>query len=172
MNLHINARLTLKCLVALVGAVIKKGLTLERAAARFRGSERTAAKWLGRFRREGMAGLQDRSSWSHRHRKTTAGAQVVVVLALHQMRLPGFHIAKCSKLSRTTVSRIFTRPYSPCFNGKAERFIQTSLRKWAYAAVYQNSAHRQQHLQPWLHSYTRHRPHTALNSKPWSNPTT
>ncbi len=39
------------------------------------------------------------------------------------------------------------------------------LREWAYAAVYQNSAHRQQHLQPWLHRYNWHRPHSALKLK-------
>jgi transposase len=76
----------------LVEAVIKEGLTLKRAAARFRVSERTVAKWLGRFRREGMAGLQDRSSRPRYHPKTTSGAQVAVVLALRQMRLPGFQI--------------------------------------------------------------------------------
>ena len=298
MNLHSNARLTLRSRADLVEAVTKEGLTLKRAAARFRVSERTAAKWLGRFRREGMAGLQDRSSRPHLHPKTTSEAQVAVVLALRQMRLPGFQIAKYSDLSRATVSRIltrhglaklsdldppppairyqrehpgdllhidikklgrivrpghrvtgnkrdhfpgagwefvhvaiddasrmayakimpdekidsvteflrealahfasfgirvrqlmsdngpayrsrpvatflqklgiehiFTRPYTPRTNGKAERFIQTSLREWAYAAVYQNSAHRQQHLQPWLHRYNWHRPHTALKLK-------
>ena len=298
MNLHSNARLTLRSRADLVEAVTKEGLTLKRAAARFRVSERTAAKWLGRFRREGLVGLQDRSSRPHRHPKASSGAQVAVVLALRQMRLPGFQIAKYSDLSRATVSRIltrhglaklsdldppppairyqrehpgdllhidikklgrivrpghrvtgnkrdhfpgagwefvhvaiddasrmayakimpdekigsvteflrealahfasfgirvrqlmsdngpayrsrpvatflhqlgiehiFTRPYTPRTNGKAERFIQTSLREWAYAAVYQNSAHRQQHLQPWLHRYNWHRPHTALKLK-------
>ncbi len=298
MNLHSNARLTLRSRADLVEAVTKEGLTLTRAAARFRVSERTAAKWLGRFRREGLAGLHDRSSRPASHPKTTSPAQVAVVLALRQMRLPGFQIAKYSNLSRATVSRvltrhglaklrdldppppairyqrehpgdllhidikklgrivrpghrvtgnkrdhvpgagwefvhiaiddasriayakimpnekigsvieflrgalayfaslgikvrqlmsdngsayrsypvaaflnqqviehIFTRPYTPRTNGKAERFIQTSLREWAYAAVYQNSLHRQQHLQPWLHRYNWHRPHTALKLK-------
>jgi len=109
MNLHSNARLTLRSRTDLVETVTMEGLTLTRAAARFRVSERTAAKWVGRFRREGLAGLQDRSSRPHRHHKTTSGAQVAVVLALRQMRLPGFQIAKCSDLSRATVSRILTR---------------------------------------------------------------
>ena len=298
MNLHSNARLTVKSRADLVEAVNQEGLTLKRAAARFRVSERTAAKWLGRFRREGLAGLRDRSSRPHRHPKTTSGAAVAVVLALRRMRLPGFQIAKYGGLSRATVSRIltrhglakisdldppppairyqrehpgdllhidikklgrivrpghrvtgnkrdhvpgagwefvhvaiddasriayakimpdekigsvleflsealayfaslgievrqlmsdngsayrsypvaaflhqqviehiFTRPYTPRTNGKAERFIQTSLREWAYAAVYQNSRHRHQHLQPWLHRYNWHRPHTALKLK-------
>ena len=59
MNLHSNARLTLRSRAELVQAITKEGLTLKRAAARFRVSERTEAKWLGRFRREGMAGLLD-----------------------------------------------------------------------------------------------------------------
>jgi transposase InsO family protein len=68
-------------------------------------------------------------------------------------------------LRKLDINHIFTRPYTPRTNGPAERFIQTSLREWAYAAAYQNSAHRQQHLQPWLHRYNWRRPHTALNLK-------
>ena len=63
------------------------------------------------------------------------------------------------------IRHIFTKPYTPKTNGKAERFIQTSLREWAYAAVYQNSEHRLSHLQPWLHRYNWHRPHCALKLK-------
>jgi transposase InsO family protein len=63
------------------------------------------------------------------------------------------------------IRHIFTKPYTPKTNGKAERFIQTSLREWAYAAVYQNSDHRSSHLQPWLHRYNWHRPHCALKLK-------
>ena len=61
---------------------------------------------------------------------------------------------------------LFTRPYTPRTNGKAERFIQTSLREWAYARTYPNSSIRAAHLQPWLHLYNWHRPHSALNLKP------
>jgi transposase InsO family protein len=57
----------------------------------------------------------------------------------------------------------FTRPYTPRTNGKAERFIQTALREWAYARTYQNSMERQQQLEPWLHDYNFHRPHASLN---------
>jgi transposase InsO family protein len=48
---------------------------------------------------------------------------------------------------------IRTRPYTPRTNGKAERFIQTSLREWAYARTYQNSHHRAQAMIPWLDTY-------------------
>jgi transposase InsO family protein len=43
-----------------------------------------------------------------------------------------------------------TRPYTPRTNGKAERFIQTSLREWAYANAYETSSARTQALKPWL----------------------
>ncbi len=57
----------------------------------------------------------------------------------------------------------FTRIYRPQTNGKAERFIQTLLREWAYARSYQNSDQRNQQLHPWLHDYNFHRPHASLN---------
>lgn len=64
----------------------------------------------------------------------------------------------------------FTRPYTPRTNGKAERFMQTALREWAYARSYQNSTEREPELEPelesWLHDYNFHRPHASLNLKP------
>jgi transposase InsO family protein len=59
-----------------------------------------------------------------------------------------------------------TRPYTPRTNGKAERFIQTALREWAYARTYQNSNERSQELHPWLHQYNWHRPHASLGLSP------
>jgi transposase InsO family protein len=56
----------------------------------------------------------------------------------------------------------FTRPYTPRTNGKAERFIQTALREWAYARSYRNSAEREEQLEYWLHDYNFHRPHASL----------
>jgi len=50
----------------------------------------------------------------------------------------------------------FTRPYTPRTNGKAERFIQTMLREWAYSRTYQNSDQRTEQLDPWLHDYNFH----------------
>ncbi len=278
---------------------VEGGLTLKRAAARFNVSWRTVAKWMARYRKEGLEGLADRSSRPANSPRQTSNAQVAVVLSLRRMRLPGFQIAKQSGLSKATVSRIlarhglsklsalepakpvvryqrqhpgellhmdikklarivkpshrvtgdrrdetrgagyeyvhvaiddcsriafaqilpdethhsvrcflynalqhfaslgirvrrlmtdngaayrskyiasdlrqlnirhiFTKPYTPRTNGKAERFIQTSLREWAYAAIYQTSAHSQEHLIPWLHRYNWHRPHSALNHSP------
>jgi transposase InsO family protein len=61
---------------------------------------------------------------------------------------------------------IKTRPYSPKTNGKAERFIQTALREWAYAKAYPTSNHRAAELPAWLHRYNWHRPHGSIQSKP------
>jgi transposase InsO family protein len=61
---------------------------------------------------------------------------------------------------------IRTRPYTPKTNGKAERFIQTALREWAYAQAYPTSDRRAAELPVWLHQYNWHRPHGSLKSKP------
>jgi transposase InsO family protein len=60
----------------------------------------------------------------------------------------------------------FTRPYTPRTNGKAERFIQTALREWAYSRAYENSQQRALELPRWLHQYNWHRPHASLNHAP------
>ena len=59
-----------------------------------------------------------------------------------------------------------TRPYTPRTNGKAERFIQTSLREWAYARPYTSSPERSGALPEWLHHYNTQRPHSALADCP------
>ena len=59
-----------------------------------------------------------------------------------------------------------TRPYTPRTNGKAERFIQTSLREWAYRHAFTSSAERSAAMRPWLHRHNRHRPHSALGGSP------
>ena len=59
---------------------------------------------------------------------------------------------------------IRTKPYTPRTNGKAERFIQTALREWAYAKAYLNSEQRAQELPSWLHRYNWHRPHASLKA--------
>ncbi|RNC97048.1 MAG: IS481 family transposase [Oricola sp.] len=64
------------------------------------------------------------------------------------------------------IKHIRTRPYTPRTNGKAERFIQTALREWAYARAYKTSDQRAAHLPIWNHMYNWHRPHGSLNSKP------
>jgi len=69
----------------------------------------------------------------------------------------------CSQLG---IRHRFTRPYTPRTNGKAERFIQTMLREWAYVRHWDNSQERDQHLQPWLQHYNFTRPHGSLGYAP------
>jgi transposase InsO family protein len=69
--------------------------------------------------------------------------------------------AACTRLG---LRQIFTRPYTPRTNGKAERFIQTALREWAYARAYHNSDQRSAELVTWLHRYNWHRPHGSLKA--------
>ncbi len=64
------------------------------------------------------------------------------------------------------LKHVRTKPYTPKTNGKAERFIQTALREWAYAVAYANSDLRAAGLPIWLHRYNWHRPHGSLKSKP------
>jgi transposase InsO family protein len=68
--------------------------------------------------------------------------------------------AACNELG---LRHLRTRPYTPRTNGKAERFIQTLLREWAYARPYRTSNQRARRLEPWLRYYNRQRPHSALN---------
>jgi transposase InsO family protein len=71
--------------------------------------------------------------------------------------------AACAELG---IRHIRTKPYTPKTNGKAERFIQTALREWAYARAYNTSEQRAADLPVWTHLYNWHRPHSALKSKP------
>jgi len=66
---------------------------------------------------------------------------------------------------RLGLKHIRTKAYTPKTNGKAERFIQTALREWAYAQAYPTSDHRADELPVWLHRYNWHRPHGSLQSK-------
>lgn len=60
----------------------------------------------------------------------------------------------------------FTRPYRPQTNGKAERFIQSALREWAYAIPYRRSTERTAMLRRWTHHYNWHRPHQGIGGLP------
>jgi transposase InsO family protein len=67
---------------------------------------------------------------------------------------------------RFGLRHIRTRPYTPKTNGKAERFIQTALREWAYAKAYERSAQRGADLPLWIHRYNWHRPHGSIGAMP------
>lgn len=299
MDYHHHARLTIHRREDLAKKVLQRQLSLSEAAAEFKLSRQSAAKWVRRFRAEGIAGLRDRTSRPQRSPRSTSAERVAQVEQLRRLRWTGVRIAQTTGLSRATVSRILTRlrlnkivmltppvpivryehpapgdllhidikklarihkpghrmtgnpqdetrragweflyvaiddhsriaftamlpnekatsasiflrqavayfaqlgitirrvmtDNGPCFcsflfaqvaressiklirtriytprtNGKAERFIQTAIREWAYARIYQNSAERLHHLAPWIHQYNWHRPHTSLNLKP------
>ena len=299
MDYHQNARLTVHSREEMARRVIVEGWTRKRAAARFRVSAKTVAKWVRRYQERGREGLADRSSRPGRMPRQTPPELAARVEVLRRERWTGCRIAQATGLSRATVSRIlrrrhlsrmrdlepavpvrryehpapgdllhldikklgrfrapghrvhgdlsrrtrgggwdylhvaiddhsriafseihasekgaavaaflraavtyyarlgipirailsdngpayhsralaavcaelglahrFTRPYTPRTNGKAERFIQTALREWAYAHPYEHSEQRRAQLVPWLHQYNWHRPHAALGPSP------
>ncbi len=299
MNVHKNARLTPHSRADLVRRVTIEGQLAKVVATAFGVTIKTVAKWVDRFRAEGIAGLGDRSSRPHRLHRPTPAAIVGKVEALRRRRWTGKQIAAETGVSPATVSRILrrlglnriaalepaepvrryerehpgelihidikklgrfervghritgdrqgksrgagwefvhvsiddasrlafslilpderkesavaflkaaiayyqslgvtvvrvmtdngscyrsrafrhacrdlglrhirTRPYTPKTNGKAERFIQTALREWAYAQAYPNSDRRAYELPIWLHRYNWHRPHGGLKSQP------
>ncbi|TYC62319.1 IS481 family transposase [Rhodobacterales bacterium] len=77
------------------------------------------------------------------------------------------YIAKLFRrtLARLSIRHIRTRPYTPKTNGKAERFIQTMLREWAYAIPFKSSLTREADLPRWLDWYNNKRPHMGINGK-------
>lgn len=305
MDVHQNARLTPRGREDMVRAVVDDGLTQAQAAWRFNASPGTVAKWVRRFRAEGVAGLHDRSSRPLSSPSQTPLAICDAVEALRRQRRTQAAIAAETGLSPATVSRILrrrglnrlaaiepaeprpryeratpgeiihidikklgrfnavghritgnrtgqsnqrsagagpgwefvhiaiddhsrlafsqvmpdekkasavafleaavrhyrhlgidvvrvmtdngscyksrafaqacrllgikhirTKPYTPQTNGKAERFIQTALREWAYATAFDTSQQRRAELPRWLHRYNWHRPHASLGGKP------
>ena len=304
MNIHKNAPLTPKGREAMVRSVVEGGLSKADAAYQFNTTPKTVAKWVGRFRAEGVAGLRDRSSRPLSLPSQTPPATCTVVEALRRQRRTGKQIAAEVGVSPATVSRVLrrlglnrirdlapaepvrryeraapgemihidikklgrfeqighritgdrtrqssrrgngwgagwefvhvciddhsriafsqikpdekadsavpflkaavayykslgikvervmtdngpcyksfafrdacidlgikhirTKPYTPKTNGKAERFIQTSLREWAYAQAYPTSDRRAEELPIWLHRYNWHRPHGGIKSQ-------
>lgn len=299
MNSHKHARLTRAGRALLVDRVLQEEWTVTAAAQAAGVSQRTAYKWLQRFKTEGLAGLLDRSSRPHRSPKACSAEQVRQFEQRRRERLPLWRIARDAGCSLATVARhvarlglsrlsslqpvepirryererpgellhidtkrlgriegvghritgdrtlnrrrgkgweavhlaiddhsrvsfarlladettascvqflreavvfyaglgvriervmtdngtgykntfkaacdelgirhIKTRPYTPKTNGKAERFVQTSLREWAYVRPYDSSAQRQAALQPFIDGYNWSRPHSALNHQP------
>ncbi|MGY3238271.1 transposase InsO family protein [Bradyrhizobium sp. USDA 4472] len=300
MNVHKNAPLTPKGREAMVRSVVEGGLSQAGAADLFNTTPKTVAKWVKRFRENGVAGLLDRSSRPHSSPSQTLPATCTAIEALRRQRHTGQQIAIEVKVSPATVSRVLrrlglnrirdlepaeperryerespgeiihidikklgrfervghritgdssgpnrsrgvgwefvhvciddhsrvafseikpdetvdsavsflkaavayygglgvtvtrvmtdnggcyrshafgeacrdlgikhirTKPYTPRTNGKAERFIQTALREWAYAKAYPTSNRRAQELPIWLHRYNWHRPHGGIKSQ-------
>lgn len=68
-------------------------------------------------------------------------------------------------LKNNSIRHKRTRPCTPRTNGKAERFIQTSLREWAYANAYQTSNERTDALSPWIARYNSQRHHSGIGHR-------
>jgi transposase InsO family protein len=298
MDTHKNARLTPKGREEMVHFVVAGGMTQAAAARKFNTTPKTVAKWVGRFRTQGVDGLRDRSSRPLSLPSQTSLATRDAVESLRRQRYLQAQIAKQLRLSTATVSRIlkrcglsllsalepqkprpryererpgeiihidikklgrfnavghritgdkrqpkatrgvgfdfvhvavddhsrvataeifpdekkesavaflyqvvayfgslgvmvdrvmtdngscyrskafrracqelgikhlFTKPYTPQTNGKAERFIQSALREWAYATAFNHSDERRSALPLWLHRYNWHRPHMGIH---------
>jgi transposase InsO family protein len=299
MDIHQNARTTPRSRAELVRRIVELHQPVTAVAEAFGVCERTARKWVARYRAAGPAGLVDRSCRPHRSPRATPAAVVAQVEHLRRQRWTGARIAPAVGLSRATVGRLLrrlglarlrqlapvepprryeharpgellhldikklgriagvghritgdrrhrargigweyvhvaiddcsrlayaevlldergetvaaflrralrwfarrgvrilrvlsdngsgyvarvfaaacqalrvahrrTRPYTPRTNGKAERFIQTLLREWAYGRPYPSSLARQAALPPWLHYYNWHRHHGGVQGRP------
>jgi transposase InsO family protein len=274
MDYHHHARLTVHGREQLCRSVLEGRLGLCEAAADYKLSRQTASKWVGRYREQSVAGLQDRSSRPHRSPRQTGEAlqQRVIEQRLSRWRdlhppapivryehphpgdllhldingmtrfgevkvrgdgrlrggrkHPGFSAlhAAVDDHSRLAFTRVLadqkaettigflreavaffaqrnvqlrallsdngscyrsakfrdacqqmqmkhrrTRLYTPRTNGKAERFIQTALKEWAYAKHRLNSDQRDAQLQQWTDFYNHQRPHASLNQRPPSS---
>jgi transposase InsO family protein len=301
MDIHKNAPLTPKGREMMVRAVVEGGLSRAAAARQFNTTAKTVAKWVGRFRAQGVEGLRDRSSRPLSLPSQIPATTRAAVEVLRRQRYSGKHIAGELAISPASVSRILrrlglsklgaleppapvrryerehpgellhidikklgkfnsighritgdrsgqsstrgvgweyvhvciddasriayaeikkderkasavaflkaavayyaklgvsiqrvmtdngscyrsrsfaracrrlglkhirTKPYTPQTNGKAERFIQTALREWAYAKAYDRSEQRGADLPLWLHRYNWHRPHGSIGAQP------
>lgn len=91
----------------------------------------------------------------------------VVVQGVMTDNGPGYRSRRFNRICRRLgIRHIYTKPYTPRTNGKAERFIRTLKERWAYARCYQTSARRTRALQPWLNHYNHHRPHAGIGMRP------
>jgi transposase InsO family protein len=109
MKLHANARLSVKGRELLVDRIENAGWSLTQAAEAAGVSDRTARKWLVRWRAEGPIGLVDRSSAPSTVANRTDERRVEVIAALRRLRLTGLEIAECLQMAHSTVSGILTK---------------------------------------------------------------
>ena len=109
MKMHANARLSLKGRELLIERVEDAGWSLVAAAEAAGISDRTARKWLARYRGEGSEGLLDRSSAPAVVANRTDERRVEVIAALRRLRMTGAEIAECLDMAVSTVSGILTR---------------------------------------------------------------
>jgi transposase InsO family protein len=109
MKMHANARLSVKGRELLVDRIPMQGWSLVQGAEAAGASDRTACKWVARYREEGLAGLADRSSLPVRQPKRTPEDRVAAIAALRRVRLTGAQIAMALSMPLSTVSGILTR---------------------------------------------------------------
>jgi transposase InsO family protein len=117
------------------------------------------AKRFGRIGGVGHAMHGDRSQ-----RSRGVGWEVVFVCVDDYSRLAYAEVHPAE--NAVCAVRFFTRPYTPRTNGKAERFIQTLKRRWAYRHAYRTSVQRAASLRPWVNHYNHRRPHRAIGKIP------
>jgi transposase len=109
MKLHGNAALTPKQRLRLARRVVEEDWSLAEAAEAAEVSERTASKWVRRFRAEGELGLVDRPSAPRTRPYATADDRVEAIAALRRVRMTGQEIAECLSMALSTVQGILTR---------------------------------------------------------------
>ena len=120
MKLHANAALSLNQRRRLARRVKEEGWSLVEAAEAAETSERTAGKWVRRYRSEGEAGLRDRSSAPARVWNRTPRDRIEAICALRRVRMTGVEIAQVLEMPTSTISGILTS----CGLGKLERLEQ------------------------------------------------
>jgi transposase InsO family protein len=109
MRLHGNAKTCPHSRLLIVTRVQEEGWSVAAAAQAAGVSERTAAKWLARYRSEGGAGLRDRSSAPHRIPRRTPASRERAIVALRRLRMTAAEIAECLGLARSTVCALLRR---------------------------------------------------------------
>lgn len=108
MRIHRNAKLTPGGRAAMIER-LKEGWSVGMVGAAFHQSDTTVRKWWGRYRAEGNAGLQDRSSRPNRFRRPVAHGRIVQIIALRRKRLTGWQIAQILRMPRSTVAAVLRR---------------------------------------------------------------
>jgi transposase InsO family protein len=109
MDTHKNARLSYRSRGDLARFVLVEGSTRKAAAAAFRVSAKTVAKWVRRYQSDGLEGMQDRSSRPNSSPRRVAESAALHVVELRQSHMPGYEIARRTGLSAASVSRILRR---------------------------------------------------------------
>jgi len=187
MNTHKNARLTFARRLEMVQDITEHGLSVPEAAASHGRIERPSHRVTGN-RRDSVEGagwemlfvaVDDHARIAftamHPDEKKLSAVQFlrdavayyaslgVTVRRLLTDNGSAFRSREFAQACQALgIRHKFTRAYRPQTNGKAERFIQSALREWAYAWTYQNSQERTRALANWQHHYNWHRPHSGI----------